>query len=165
VCACCKKSHPLADYYADKNRHDGLSTWCKDCKNAGRRAFFAAHYVAERERVSKWQRANPEKTRDYARNQRARRRQLLLNHYGGRCACCGESHWQFLAIDHINGGGTKHRAEIGKGEAFFKWLIREGLPEGFRCLCHNCNQAMGFYGACPHTLSTEVLNEDLVART
>jgi hypothetical protein len=30
------------------------------------------------------------------------------------------------------------------------WLIREKLPDGFRVLCHNCNQAIGYYGVCPH---------------
>ena len=30
------------------------------------------------------------------------------------------------------------------------WLINERFPEGFRVLCHNCNQAIGYYGECPH---------------
>jgi hypothetical protein len=81
---------------------------------------------------------------------RQRKRRELLDHYGGKCACCGEEHYEFLSIDHINGGGTKHRAEVGKGDVFYKWLRKNGYPEGFRVLCHNCNQAIGFYGFCPH---------------
>jgi len=26
----------------------------------------------------------------------------------------------------------------------------QGYPTGFRVLCHNCNQAIGLYGYCPH---------------
>jgi len=39
-------------------------------------------------------------------------RMTVLKHYGGtppKCACCGESHLEFLAIDHIKGGGIKER--------------------------------------------------------
>lgn len=71
--------------------------------------------------------------------------------YGGKCVCCGESHPAFLTIDHINGGGTKHRAEIGKGNATYKLLRRQGYPEGYQILCWNCNcgkSANG--GVCPH---------------
>jgi hypothetical protein len=30
----------------------------------------------------------------------------MLSAYGGKCVCCGESEYKFLAIDHINGGGS-----------------------------------------------------------
>lgn len=54
----------------------------------------------------------------------------------------------FLCIDHIDGGGNKHRAEI-KGD-FYRWLIDNNFPPGFQTLCHNCNMAKGLYGRCPH---------------
>lgn len=77
--------------------------------------------------------------------------------YGGaepKCACCGERHLAFLAIDHIGGGGNKHRKEnnIGSGKGFYCWLRRNNFPQGFRVLCHNCNMAIGFYGSCPHQI-------------
>jgi hypothetical protein len=52
-----------------------------------------------------------------------------------------------LAIDHIKGGGSKHRKEV---RHLYSWLRREGFPSGFRILCHNCNLARGVYGYCPH---------------
>lgn len=78
-----------------------------------------------------------------------------LTHYSGgipRCACCGESTLEFLCIDHINGGGNKHRKELGnaKSKNFARWLKHNNYPAGFQTLCHNCNMAKGFYGACPH---------------
>lgn len=86
----------------------------------------------------------------YHKAHRAEQRLMCIEHYGGRCACCGEVHIEFLCIDHINGGGTKHREKIGKGDMIYRWLIKNQFPEGFRVLCSNCNQSYGHYGYCPH---------------
>lgn len=76
----------------------------------------------------------------------------VLNAYGGQqCACCGQTGLQFLALDHIDGGGNRHRAEIGEGAPFYKWLKRNSYPPGFQVLCHNCNQAKALNNnICPH---------------
>lgn len=81
------------------------------------------------------------------------RKMKVFEHYGGRppkCACCGEKTVQFLSIDHINGGGNRHRKEIGVGKSMYPWIVRNGFPEGFQILCFNCNMAKGFFGSCPH---------------
>lgn len=83
-------------------------------------------------------------------------RLLVLQHYGGtppKCACCGESQVEFLSLDHINGGGRQQRRTIKI--RWWEWLLRNGLPDGFRVLCHNCNQAIGIYGYCPHETGTK----------
>ena len=78
----------------------------------------------------------------------------VLVHYGGdppKCACCGESHVEFLEIDHIKGGGTEHRKKVRKyGSEFYNWLVKNNYPEGYRVLCSNCNSSNGRYGYCPH---------------
>lgn len=80
-----------------------------------------------------------------------RLRLSLIHRYGGQCVCCNESREEFLGIDHVNGGGSRHRAEIHKsGNTFYGWLRKNGDLESFRVLCHNCNLALGFYGRCPH---------------
>lgn len=76
------------------------------------------------------------------------RRREVIDAYGDRCACCGEREFMFLCIDHVDGGGNKHRATI-KGD-FYRWLIENNFPPGFQTLCHNCNMAKGLYGHCPH---------------
>jgi hypothetical protein len=86
------------------------------------------------------------KQRDYNRRVKAE----VLRYYGESCACCGESRYEFLAIDHINGGGLKHRREEGF-KSIYGWLKRKGFPEGFRTLCANCNSALGYFGFCPHS--------------
>src|SRR6185436_5678100 len=40
-------------------------------------------------------------------------REGVLNAYGRHCVCCGETEEQFLAVDHKNGGGGRHRKELG----------------------------------------------------
>lgn len=84
---------------------------------------------------------------------KAKRRRALrvevIEHYGGKCACCGESEIAFLTMDHIGGNGTQHRESVG-GD-IYPWLKREGYPSGFEPLCWNCNAAKHFEpGGCPH---------------
>lgn len=88
---------------------------------------------------------------DHQRDYKRSRRQQVLDHYGNKCACCGESRFEFLSMDHISGGGTADRRKSGlRGNAIIGWIIRNNYPDTFRILCHNCNQAIGFYGICPH---------------
>jgi hypothetical protein len=75
-----------------------------------------------------------------------------------KCECCGESHIEFLTIDHINGDGAKERREMKAaglnaakgGHEFYCLLEKRGFPAGYRVLCFNCNCARGFFGECPH---------------
>lgn len=68
----------------------------------------------------------------------------VLDAYGGRiCVGCGETELVVLSLDHIDGGGNKHRKEImgagfRGGWGFYRWLIRQCFPPGFRVLCMNC---------------------------
>lgn len=75
-----------------------------------------------------------------------------LTHYSKgtlRCACCSESAYQFLTLDHINNNGAEHRRQINNTN-LPNWLRKHGYPEGFQVLCMNCNFAKGKYGVCPH---------------
>jgi hypothetical protein len=76
-----------------------------------------------------------------------RNRELLikikvLTHYGNnRCACvrCGYDNIKALSIDHINGGGVKHRKDENiHGVGIYRWLLNHNLPEGYQTLCMNC---------------------------
>ena len=93
----------------------------------------------------------PERNAANTRKQTRKRRERALAAYGSVCACCGEGRYEFLALDHINGGGNKHRKETGcYGTRFVTWLIVNKFPPIMRVLCHNCNMALGNYGHCPH---------------
>lgn len=92
-----------------------------------------------------WEKA---RGREYRRDYYARKRIEAIQILGGRCACCGESEYAFLAIDHPNGGGHKERRAGVVCHGLLK-RVRES-PHLYRVLCHNCNMAVAFHGACPH---------------
>ena len=78
-----------------------------------------------------------------------------MDMYGGACACCGEYRFAFLTIDHIEGGGRKHREQFTSNDALYRWLKQE-QREGFRVLCYNCNCARGNFGKCPHEFAKRI---------
>jgi len=73
--------------------------------------------------------------------------------YGGSCECCGESSFEFLALDHVNGGGREERKTMSTYQ-IAKKVIDLGFPSEYRVLCHNCNQSIGWFGYCPHQRGT-----------
>ena len=94
---------------------------------------------------SKVREKNVEKNKKYRRRVRVE----AIQHYGGKCVCCGEDHLEFLCFDHINNDGAEHRKKM-VDRSIAPWLRRNNYPEGFQILCHNCNMAKGIYGKCPH---------------
>ena len=81
-------------------------------------------------------------------------RMKILRRYSGEtptCACCPETAYEFLTIDHIDGGGLEQRRQIGlSGRSVYKWIIDNDFPPLFQVLCYNCNFAKGSDGKCPH---------------
>jgi hypothetical protein len=55
------------------------------------------------------------------------------------CNCCGESIYEFLTIDHVNGGGGQERKKRSAIN-FLRFLLREPLDlTKYQVLCYNCN--------------------------
>ncbi len=138
-CNVCKKKKTLDEFYRNSKFPLGRTYTCKLCMNeAG-----TARYQRNKEEINR------------KRREETRRLKLeVVDGYGGHCECCGEDRWQFLNIDHRNGGGTAERRNAkNKNPLFFyKRLVAEGFPkEKFRLLCWNCNLSIGLYGSCPHT--------------
>lgn len=127
---------------------------CRKCKRELENKYYhAVGFKNQQQRMKKYYIRNGEKIRARSKVSSRERnrmyRMIALDHYGGKCECCGENQIEFLAIDHINGGGNKHRKEIKM--SIYEWLVKQNFPkEGFRILCHNCNQARAYYGYCPH---------------
>lgn len=73
----------------------------------------------------------------------------------GRTLCV--AFLSMLTIDHINGGGNKHRESILNsrgGTSFYRWLKKTGYPSGYQVLCWNCNLSKR-YGPCEHLGTSE----------
>lgn len=138
-CIKCKRLLSVNYFYKSNLNKDGLRGECKNCVNR---------------RLKEWYSKNKKHVRQRAKGYRLKIKIEVLGHYASgllRCACCGDSHIEFLSIDHIDGGGTKHRKKIRiSGNKFYFWLRRNNYPKGYRVLCNNCNMAFGAYGYCPH---------------
>ena len=126
---------------------------------AALRKYMEAHREERREDSRRWRKEHPAEVR--ANNAKYRReiKAAAFRAYGGAlCVCCGETETAFLSIDHINGGGNKHRRAIMAGKAgggqLYYWLKKNHYPLGFRVLCLNCNFAIGHFGLCPHQSAT-----------
>lgn len=74
---------------------------------------------------------------------------LIFQHYGSKCACCGETERVFLSIDHVNNDGYQRRRQNITNVALYISIIKNGYPDDFQILCHNCNFAK-ILGPCPH---------------
>jgi hypothetical protein len=107
------------------------------------------------EKVRAYYHANKERINTRLKMQKRELKQEIINAYGGKCECCGETLLELLTIDHLGprGTGTKHRIAVTgrKKNPIYMDLKLRGFPQdGYRLLCFNCNIAKGFYGYCPH---------------
>ena len=123
TCPKCHQNKPIKLFPKRAQSRHGVNSYCKRCKNE--------LSVADGKRI----------------------RESVIKLLGGCCACCNESRREFLAIDHVNGGGSQERKALS-----VKTLCRRLLKGTYsrtkvRILCHNCNVSLGIYGYCPHKLA------------
>lgn len=148
-CKACLKEANRAKYLKNRDRRIGQA-----------RAYYEKNREAKLDYARAWHYKNLDKVAVYAKKNARKLREDVFRAYGGKCACppCGEDNLLFLTIDHVNGGGNKHRREalgshLKAGVHTYVWLRRNGYPEGFQILCYKCN--MGRWrtgGTCPHFL-------------
>ena len=126
TCCRCERGADEVTFPPNKRSRSGLSYYCHEC-------------AAEAQRESQ--------------------RKLRLDTIaalGGCCACCGEDTLEFLGIDHIGHGRGNPRPLLETGHRAYRKARSDGYDRAkWRILCHNCNLAVGFYGACPHQLPGE----------
>lgn len=124
-CTYCRERRPVAEFYRNRARSDGLDTRCKPCSL--QRASENREVVNANWRVA-----------------RERRKEKTFVSLGGRCVCCAESDLRFLTIDHIDNDG---QVDAVYGDPLYS-LVRKD-PSRFRILCWNCNSGRR-HGQCPH---------------
>jgi len=112
--------------------------------------------AARRRALRKYRRIrkDPKATRrilDNTKNWAKRRKLAIIAAYGGKCTCCGEKEEVFLTIEHVGGGGKKHREECGNSTRVYIDILKRGCPKDkYTVLCMNCNFATRFNKPCPH---------------
>ena len=123
-CQRCNQEKDEAEFYrAGPSRKMRLNSYCKECEREWHRQLKQEHRFKVLCKIAK---GHPV------------------------CGCCGEARKEFLAIDHVDGGGNEHR-RAAKGH-FTDHLLKPDYADDvrLRVLCHNCNMSIGFYGYCPH---------------
>lgn len=150
ICTKCKIEQPKTDFVKDKTSPDGLTCWCKKCRNSHnatwrlnnkdkmkalndkhkptRKAYYSKPEVKLKYRVSYIENTFGIKYSVYE--------ELLLKQ-NNVCAICKQPEKQirnnYLAIDHCHTTG-----------------VVRGL------LCSNCNRALGLFGDSTETLSSAI---------
>jgi hypothetical protein len=134
ICCHCKKKLSIINFSSDISRKDGLCAQCKTCH----RKATSNYYNRVKDYVGYKDKAN-QASKKWSDNLKL----TVFKHYSNgelECSICKCNDYRVLNIDHINGGGLKHRREIGFGGAnFFRWLTKNNFPDGYRVLCRNCN--------------------------
>lgn len=157
TCSSCQQNLPIELFYKHGAHSDGLSTYCKECTKVYNKNIYHSKYKNNPDykgRVKvyreRYHLKNLEKEREKNRRNHRLQKRMCIDHFGGKCACCGESRIEFLGLDHVDGDGRRHRKVIG--DIIYRWLIKNNFKSTvrLRVLCHNCNMAIGFHGYCPH---------------
>ena len=164
----CPKCHdPQASFYKDASRKNGVAFYCKKCTRNGNKNRYTQSKPKRTAYNKQYVEENRAKVNANHTQWRKNLRLKVLDHYSKgemACACCGESNTEFLCIDHLHGGGGRHRKEIGLGGyAIYVWLRKNGYPEGFRVLCFNCNYAVIGGKECPHTYRVSARNGGILS--
>jgi hypothetical protein len=161
-CACCGESNPgflTIDHINGCTREErktqgiGSRFYCWLRKNGFPEGFQTLCYNCNSGRATNGG-ICPHKAQKRNKTVHHRRTKLkVFNHYGRKCACCGESNDGLLSIDHINGCKREMREQHGLGSHFYRWLVRNHFPEGFQTLCLSCNMGRSRNGGiCPHKM-------------
>lgn len=160
LCKKCRREKLLLDFpvYDRKNglrRHE-----CLVCHNSRMNVHYLRNKDYRLQRAQQRYAAKPSSVRTAEEKQRVNERskgyrqthfQIILDHYGARCVCCGEDQRVFLTIDHKNDDGGKFRNAQGVSLRFYRWIIKNNFPDDLQILCYNCNCGRARNGGvCPH---------------
>lgn len=168
LCKKCDTIKDISEFWKDKTQSGGYHFYCKKCEgamnkkrrleNADKYKKLAKKYYRKgRIKIIEKQKERYQKKHSEIREQqrvaiRAKRLKVLDYYSQGKleCACCGESEFKFLSIDHIDNNGYQHRKQLD-GKNLYGWLIKNDYPSGFQVLCMNCNWGKAMNdNVCPH---------------
>lgn len=153
-CAKCAEPKPLIDFGNETRKPDGKKSQCRACSKVSRREQYLDNRENRIASTMRWRDKNPEMHREQCRRYRAQLKSRILSAYGRKCTCCGESTPEFLTLEHINGGGRKHRGKRA-ATSVYREVIKANFPKDYTILCMNCNFAKGMYGQCPHNAKSQ----------
>lgn len=139
-CSKCGKIKSTSKFFMDKQKKDELSSACKKCVMI----YTKQYYLEHKEHYLAYSKKHHEKTKHLKRERlRIARRGLfreIFDLLGSKCSVCNFDNVWALQIDHIKGGGYKHRKKF-KSMAYYADILKS-IKKGenkYRVLCANCN--------------------------
>lgn len=163
ICSTCKQNLPVDEFYKTKCAKDGLHTVCKTCSLSRLHATYEKNksrsiieipefkYCSRCELLKHSSEFSVSKTRKaglgvYCKQcyieKNAEFKLKILSLLGGPfCIQCGENEFEFLTIQHKQGGGKKHRLSTS-WKGIFNDILDDGDRQSkYEVLCANCNIA------------------------
>lgn len=138
---------------------------CDSCWKLRQREYDVKYMAVRAERLRQDRKRDPERFKGYWNKKNAKIRAEMINAYGGRCECCGESIEVFLTLEHKKRDGAAHRRSLSKSRnprMVYADLRKRGWPkDDYGILCFNCNMGSWKVGICPHKTQTneQILSE------
>lgn len=112
-CPACDSVFPQSWFYKNKNKEDGLATYCRDCHARMSSGSTTARVLRER----------------------------IVRKLGGACSrCCYSDDIRALQLDHVNGDGASHRVrDLGCSRKYYIQMEAELDSGAYQVLCSNCH--------------------------
>lgn len=157
ICPGCKTWKPFDPDYVFRPSKGRFSSRCRECIAKRNRYYYERNRETVKSKSAAWRTDNLEYydtwQKQYQKRKHIEWKNKCLSKYGKICACCGETRFEFLTLDHIDNDGHLHRSEI-KNRSLYEWLCTKGFPElsyRIQTLCFNCNFGKrNNGGTCPH---------------
>lgn len=151
VCIRCGIEKNLESFYKRGRGELQRRSECKTCLQPIHAEWRKKNQAKIKEAGRIYRDTNREEYRQIQRDHKRGKRELILEAYGRKCACCGETEQRFLTIDHIHGGGGAHNRLRGNS-GVYRDVIAAGFPKDiYQLLCYNCNMGRSANGGtCPH---------------
>lgn len=141
----------LTDEERKQHKRDAYHKWRennRDKVNEAKRRWYWKHREKNIQVKKQWWIKNRDQLKQQRKIERLELKKTIIQHYSKemKCANCGLADLKNLTVDHINGGGERHRRNYGLtggGYTFYYWLKKKNFPKGYQILCFGCNIEKG----------------------
>lgn len=176
TCKKCGEVAALDQFPLQGNGEGARRHECHRCYKSRMRSHYrenkehllkAARDAYAKNPMAVWTPAKRARANELNKKRTAEMRRSVIDVYGARCACCGETEPAFLTLDHVNNDGHKMRKSVhGKAcHSFYKWIIGNKYPASIQVLCMNCNLGKARNrGICPHKEGVTIIPKGSTAK-